>query len=126
MGIHAFDPSRGWMVRDIELVTGGVGYEVRCIHGHISAKVIDYQGTRGLDYCWHLGGILHHTMESIGDTSSCVMDSVVGCTHLFISPSEFLTALVTRWIDRGADKFHELSWHVGRTWDCWMISPSQH
>lgn len=29
---------------------------------------------------------------------------------------------MTGWIDKGENKFHEFSWHVGRTWDCRMIS----
>jgi len=77
---------------------------------------------RGPDCCWDPGGILHHIMESVGDGSSYVMDSVVGHTYLFISPSEFLIALVIGWIDRGAGRFHELSWHGGRAWDYRMIN----
>lgn len=67
------------------------------------------RGARGIDYYWDLGGFLHHIVESVGDGSSYVMDSIVQCTHLSISPSKFLTALVTRWIDRGTGRFHDLS-----------------
>lgn len=79
------------------------------------------KGARGPDCCWDPSGILHHIVESVGHGSSYVMDSVVGCTHLFISPSEFLTTLVIGWIGRGAGRFHELSWHVGLTWDRRMV-----
>jgi len=61
-------------------------------------------------------------MDSMSDGSSCMMDSMVGRRHHFISPTEFLTTLVTRWIDRGAGRFHELSWHVWGTCFYRMIS----
>lgn len=80
------------------------------------------RGARGSDCCWDLGGILHHIMESIGHGRSYVMESMLVCTHLFISPSEFLTTIVIGWIRRGTWIFHALSWHIDCAWSHRMIS----
>jgi len=80
------------------------------------------RGTRVLDYCWDPGGISHHVIESVGDGSSYMMDLTFGRTHTFRSPSEPRIALVTTWFDRGADKFHELSWHIDFAWSHMVIS----
>lgn len=80
------------------------------------------RGARRLDCCWDPGGILHHIVELVGHGRNYVMDSMVGYTHLFISPSKFLTTLVTGWIGRGEGRFHELSWNIDCAWIHKLIS----
>lgn len=45
------------------------------------------------------------------------MDLTLERTHIFRSPSEPQSTLVTRWFDRRADIFHELSWHIDGAWN---------
>jgi len=74
------------------------------------------RGTQGPHCFWDPGGIFQHIIELVGDGSSYVMDLMLEHTHIFRSPSKPQLALVTGWFDRGANKFHELSWHIDSAW----------
>jgi len=61
-------------------------------------------------------------MDLVGDRSTSLMDSMIDPTLTFRSPSEFRTTLVTSWVNKGAGRLNELSWHVGSEWGYWMIN----
>lgn len=79
------------------------------------------RGAQGLDHYWDPGGIPHHSMDWVSHGVRKMVDPVIRFTPIFIFPSELWIAPVTGWADKDVGKFHELSWHVGCTWDCRMI-----